>query len=233
MTRIQPDYSAVITVKSSVMVDIEFTRPLSPETAKKILDLRCEGVGVALIPPPCNHGFWISLSSGWNPHYIAQACLDILYEEGFELKRILCRNFVPNIGTLTIQDMKTATIEAKFKQDLSIGYHVLEEGKNRYRVFTPFQFRNGDHLAIVLKKVNGEWVLSDEGHTYLHLSCTVALEELDRIMECPMILSSFAEYLIENRQQEIMIKIENTGYELALHKLIHVLLEIIVLSSLA
>ena len=41
---------------------------------------------------------------------------------------------------------------------------------DRYQVFTPFLFDDGDHLVIVLKRNNSHWVLSDEGHTYMHLT---------------------------------------------------------------
>jgi hypothetical protein len=31
-------------------------------------------------------------------------------------------------------------------------------------------FDDGDHLAVVLKQDDGSWVLSDEGHTMMHLT---------------------------------------------------------------
>ena len=48
---------------------------------------------------------------------------------------------------------------------VAAGIHLVSEGIERYRVFTPFQLDDGDHLSIVLKKEGGDWVLSDEGHT--------------------------------------------------------------------
>jgi len=41
----------------------------------------------------------------------------------------------------------------------------IQEGPDRYRVFTPHYFNDGDGLVIVLKKDSSSWVLSDEGHT--------------------------------------------------------------------
>jgi len=38
-------------------------------------------------------------------------------------------------------------------------------------------FEDGDHLAIVLKREQSNWMLSDEGHTYMHL--TYDLDEKD------------------------------------------------------
>ncbi len=47
---------------------------------------------------------------------------------------------------------------------------VGPDGKDRFRVFTSFMFDDGDHISIVLKKEQDGWVLSDEGHTYMHLT---------------------------------------------------------------
>lgn len=44
------------------------------------------------------------------------------------------------------------------------------EGPDRYRVFTPFTFDDGDEFALVYKRSSNGWVLTDEGHTLLHLS---------------------------------------------------------------
>ena len=61
-------------------------------------------------------------------------------------------------------------IERDFKQKVFEKINIKSEGINRYRVFTPFVFNDGDNLSIIIKKENGKLVLSDEGHTYMHLS---------------------------------------------------------------
>ena len=61
-------------------------------------------------------------------------------------------------------------IEKGFKEKVDNQVHIQSEGKDRYRVFTPFIFEDGDHFSIILKKEDGGWVLSDEGHTLMHLS---------------------------------------------------------------
>ena len=46
-------------------------------------------------------------------------------------------------------------------------------------VFTPFRFDDGDHITIVLKKKEqAGWVLSDEGHTYMHLTYDISEKKL-------------------------------------------------------
>ncbi len=44
------------------------------------------------------------------------------------------------------------------------------EGLDRYIVYTPFMFDDGDHYVVILRREAGNWVLSDEGHTFMHLS---------------------------------------------------------------
>lgn len=57
-----------------------------------------------------------------------------------------------------------------FHTKVSAKVRLAGEGVDRYRVFTPFLFEDGDHLSIVLKREGAQWVLSDEAHTYMHLT---------------------------------------------------------------
>ena len=44
------------------------------------------------------------------------------------------------------------TIERDFKEKVCDKLRLASEGVNRYRVFTPFMFEDGDHLSIILEK---------------------------------------------------------------------------------
>jgi hypothetical protein len=66
--------------------------------------------------------------------------------------------------------MSIETIETDFKQKVCEQVRLLPEGVDRYRVFTPFMFDDGDHWALVLRHERKGWILSDEGHTYMHLT---------------------------------------------------------------
>ena len=48
--------------------------------------------------------------------------------------------------------MVPESVASQFKRKVSDEVRVESEGVDRYRVFTPFHFEDGDHLAIVLKK---------------------------------------------------------------------------------
>ena len=61
-------------------------------------------------------------------------------------------------------------MEKDLKEKVNDRVYVKSEGKDRYQVFTPFMFADGDHFSIILKKEDRGWVFSDEGHTFMHLS---------------------------------------------------------------
>ena len=49
--------------------------------------------------------------------------------------------------------MNTNNIERDFREKVCGEIRLLDEGMDRYRVFTPFQFDDGDHLAIVYRSL--------------------------------------------------------------------------------
>jgi len=65
--------------------------------------------------------------------------------------------------------MSMGTIERDFREKVCAQIRLMLEGVQRFRVFTPFLFDDGDHLVIVLRREHDRWLLSDEGHTYMHL----------------------------------------------------------------
>ena len=73
--------------------------------------------------------------------------------------------------------MAMETVERDFQEKVSTKIRLAAEGMERYRVFTPFLFEDGDHLSVVLKRQGARWVLSDEAHTYMRL--TYDLDERD------------------------------------------------------
>ncbi len=74
----------------------------------------------------------------------------------------------------------TRHIANDFKEKVSEAVRLHEEGMNRYRVFTPFTFDDGDGFSIVLQKNGNGWLLSDEGHTFMHMSYEMDMAALER-----------------------------------------------------
>jgi len=60
----------------------------------------------------------------------------------------------------------------QFQEKVSKKITIKQKGVNRYTVKTPFMFEDGDNLVIILKydPEGKNWFLTDEGHTFLHIS---------------------------------------------------------------
>ena len=66
--------------------------------------------------------------------------------------------------------MKTTNIETDIRKLLCGEISVVQQGIDRYAIHTPFTFGDGDSFVSILKKEGGVWVLTDEGHTFMHMS---------------------------------------------------------------
>lgn len=68
-------------------------------------------------------------------------------------------------------------------------------GIDRYLIHTGFTFQDGDELHIVLKKVNGRWIITDDAHTLMWLSYEdFTLTETRKAMLDVTILSNNASF---------------------------------------
>ena len=95
--------------------------------------------------------------------------------------------------------MNTAVIEKSFREKVCAKIRIVLEGDERFRVFTPFLFEDGDHLAIVLKKQENTWVLSDEGHTYMHLTYDLDEKDFQKGTRQKIISSALSAFRVEDR----------------------------------
>src|SRR5436309_12630486 len=98
--------------------------------------------------------------------------------------------------------MALETIERDFRQKVCEQIQVLPEGVNRFRVFTPFIFEDGDHLAIVLKRAGESWLLSDEGHTYMHLTYDLDERDLRTGTRQKIITNALSSFFVDDREGE-------------------------------
>ena len=122
--------------------------------------------------------------------------------------------------------MSVEAIEKDFKQKVCDRIRLVSEGMDRYRVFTPFQFEDGDHLAIVLKRENAHWLLSDDGHTYMHLTYKMDEKDLYRGTRQKIITNALSMFAVRDRAGELAIEIENDRYGDALYSFVQALLKI-------
>ena len=122
--------------------------------------------------------------------------------------------------------MPFATIEQDFRAKVSENIDLVSEGLNRYRVLTPFRFGDGDHLAIVLKRDGDGWILSDEAHTYMHLTYEMDERDLHRGSRQTIISNTLSVFEIEDRAGELVLSILGERYGDALYSFVQALLKI-------
>ena len=117
-------------------------------------------------------------------------------------------------------------IQKQFYIKVSNGINLIREGINRYRIETPFTFDDGDNLVIVLKNQNNEWYLTDEGHTYMHLSYRMDNKVLQKGKRQKIISDILSSFGLSDRDGELTIPIVNFNYGDALFSFIQGLLKI-------
>lgn len=129
--------------------------------------------------------------------------------------------------------MNIDTIEREFHEKVSAEVRLASEGIERYRVFTPFLFEDGDHLAIVLKREGSGWVLSDEAHTYMHLTYDIDETDLQRGARQKIIANALSRFRIEDRYGELVLRVPEERYGDALYAFAQALLKVTDVSYLS
>ena len=122
--------------------------------------------------------------------------------------------------------MSVETITQNFRQKVCDQVRVEAEGVDRYRVFTPFLFEDGDHLVVVMKHEDGRWVLSDEGHTFMHLTYDLDEKDLRSGSRQKIISNALAAFSVVDRNGELVLSIDDDQYGDALYSYVQALLKI-------
>ena len=122
--------------------------------------------------------------------------------------------------------MDVQPIEQEFKRKVCAAIRVEPEGINRFRVFSPFMFDDGDHLAIVLRHEANQWILGDEGHTFMHLSYDLDEHSLQTGTRASLIANALSAFEIEDRDGELVLSVPDEQFGNALYSYIQALLKI-------
>ncbi|MCE5271173.1 DUF1828 domain-containing protein [bacterium] len=128
--------------------------------------------------------------------------------------------------------MNTETIRQDFRNRVCEQIRLEQEGEARFRVFTPFMFEDGDHLAITLKRDNASWILSDEGHTYMHLTYDIDEKDILKGTRQKIISNALSVFKVEDRDGELVLAIQEDQYGNALYSFTQALLKITDISYL-
>ncbi len=117
-------------------------------------------------------------------------------------------------------------IEQDFRNKVCEQVNLKHEGSNRYRVLTPFRFPDGDHLSILLSRNEDRWWLTDEGHTYLHLTYDLDEAALASGGRQEIISNALAAFDVQEVGSELRRAIEGDDFGNALYSYIQALLKI-------
>lgn len=126
--------------------------------------------------------------------------------------------------------MSIAAIERDFRAKVSQQVELYQEGIERYRVFTPFRFDDGDHLVVVFKKEEEGWMLTDEAHTYMRLTYDLDESDIRQDNRQKTISDILSEFYIKDRDGELIINVSDDQYGDALLSFIQAILQIINIS---
>lgn len=129
--------------------------------------------------------------------------------------------------------MTITSIVSDFRAKVCDQVQLEQEGVDRYRVFTPFLFEDGDHLAIILRRENAKWILSDEGHTYMHLTYDIDEKDLQKGTRQKIITNALSVFKVEDRDGELILAIQEDQYGDALFSFSQALLKITDVSYLS
>jgi hypothetical protein len=125
------------------------------------------------------------------------------------------------------------TVERDFRDKVSARVCLIAEGMDRYRVSTPFLFDDGDHLAIVLRKDVSGWMLTDEGHTYMHLTYDLDEKDLLRGTRQKVITSALTTFSVDDNDGELVLRVRDNEYGNALFSYVQALLKVTDVSFLS
>lgn len=129
--------------------------------------------------------------------------------------------------------MSIENIENDFRTKVSEEIRIVAEGIDRYRVFTPFRLDDGDHLSVVLRRESTQWMLSDEAHTYMHLTYDIDEQDLRRGTRQQIISNALSTFQVEDRNGELTLAVPNGMYGDALFSFVQALLKIADVSYLS
>lgn len=123
--------------------------------------------------------------------------------------------------------MSIEAIERDFLEKVSRQIRLQEEGTDKYRVLTPFRYEDGDHIVVVLKRnENGEWLLTDNGHTYMHLTYDIDEASLHSGTRQQIITKTLNEFFVNDVNGELTITVRDAQFGNALYDFLQGILRI-------
>ncbi len=89
------------------------------------------------------------------------------------------------------------------------GIEIEPQGLDRWVVYNPFTFDDGDHFVVVLKRERGRWLLTDEGHTFMHLSYSGV--DLSKGQRGKLVEQALEVHGVENAGGELRVAVDEAN----------------------
>lgn len=112
--------------------------------------------------------------------------------------------------------MPDPRVDREFRRQVGESVDLLAEGTDRWKVFTPFHFDDGDHFVVILKRDGDRWYLTDEAHTFMHLSYQFEERDLQSGTRQKIIAAVLSRFGVEDRDGELRLGISGARYGEAL-----------------
>jgi len=122
--------------------------------------------------------------------------------------------------------MNVETVEQDFREKVGRKVRLAPEGIDRFRVFTPFLFDDGDHLCIVLRREGDGWTLTDEGHTFMHLTYELDERSLREGTRNAIITNVLSGFRVEDTEGELKLRVPGEEFGDALFAFVQALLKV-------
>jgi len=124
-------------------------------------------------------------------------------------------------------------IQNNLRNTVSAEISLLSEGVNRFRVFTPFEFEDGDHFSIILKKNKDSFIFTDEAHTIMHMSYDMDVSVLKKGNRQKILTNTISNFGLEENDGELFIRINDNNFGAAFYNFVQALVKITDLSYLS
>lgn len=122
--------------------------------------------------------------------------------------------------------MDLSIIERSFREKVSEKIRIQQKGINRFLVLSPFMFDDGDHLVIVIRADGDQIVLTDEAHTYMHLTYWIKESDLLTGTRQTIIASALSTFGVQDIDGELILEVPDHQYGDALFSFIQAILKI-------
>lgn len=120
----------------------------------------------------------------------------------------------------------TEDIAHDFRSKVCSEIELIPEGRDRYVVSTPFTFDDGDEFMILLRKEGRGWTLSDEAHTFMHLSYEMKERDWKKGRRAEIIEQVLSMFEVTKEDGELRRRVDNDAFGDALFDYIQALSKI-------